>query len=544
MNKTMKKNIFKYALMMASMTVAFSSCIEETFPEGGTATAEQVGESLEGALNGISALQTQGYLVYGGQTHETDMSYPQFMIAATEMMGDMYPGGSNSGYDWYRNYNTFNGATGSNSYFAYLPWFTCYQLIKGANDIIGAVDVESATDASKRFLGMAYANRAFDYLLLTNLFEFKPNKYTGDPDNCRGLTACIVTEKTTADESKDNPRVSHREMMDFIFSDLDMAETLLDGYKSNNHMRPDLAVVYGLKARAYMWDENYSEAYKYADLAIQTAESNGASMMTEDEWTNPTSGFTTATKSWMWYSNYSAEMMGNLCNFVGWMSGEADWGYSSLTLPMIDKSLYDKIGKKDFRKNVFLHPDKFAYYKYKTVRDEEYINNAPAYLALKFRCKEGNWEDYAVGGAIDVPIMRLEEMYLLRAEAAAVSQGLDAGKNLLESWVKTYRDPDYVANVMTVRDLQIAVLDQMRIELWGEYNAFPSAKRIAPGFMQCYDGSNAPADMFRLNCEGIKPIFNLCVPDFEAQSNKAIEGHNNPNPTQTVIGPATPGEWQ
>ena len=78
----------------------------------------------------------QWYLVYGEQVHETDMAYPQLMIAQTEMLGDMYPGGSESGYDWFRNYNTFNGNVGENSYFAYLPWFTLYQFIKSTNDVI------------------------------------------------------------------------------------------------------------------------------------------------------------------------------------------------------------------------------------------------------------------------------------------------------------------------------------------------------------------------------------------------------------------------
>ena len=116
-----------FAVMALSATFMLTSCIEETFPEGGTATAEQVGASsaaLEGSLNGIPAQMTLGYYVYESQTHETDMAYPQFMIAMTELLGDMYPLGSNSGYDWYRNYNTFAANVGETSYFAYLPWFT------------------------------------------------------------------------------------------------------------------------------------------------------------------------------------------------------------------------------------------------------------------------------------------------------------------------------------------------------------------------------------------------------------------------------------
>ena len=113
------------------------------------------------------------------------------------------------------------------------------------------------------------------------------------------------------------------------------------------------------------------------------------------------------------YTHYSAENMGNLCNFIGWMSGEADWGYSSLTCPAIDRSLYDKIADNDFRKYSFLDPAKYDFYDYKTSRTKAWIEDAPAYLSLKFRCAAGDYQTYSVGGAVDVPIMRVEEMYLI-----------------------------------------------------------------------------------------------------------------------------------
>lgn len=149
---------------------------------------------------------TQGYYVFDEQEDETDMAYPLFMIAQTEMLGDMYPLGTNSGYDWYRNYNTFNGAFGENSYFSYLPWFTLYKLIKSANDIIGAVDIEdeSLPTSIKGAAGVAYANRAFNYYMLTVLFEPVDNIYT-DVSKVKGLTVPFVTETTTGDDAKNNP---------------------------------------------------------------------------------------------------------------------------------------------------------------------------------------------------------------------------------------------------------------------------------------------------------------------------------------------------
>ena len=498
-----------FAVMALSATFMLTSCIEETFPEGGTATAEQVGASsaaLEGSLNGIPAQMTLGYYVYESQTHETDMAYPQFMIAMTELLGDMYPLGSNSGYDWYRNYNTFAANVGETSYFAYLPWFTLYRFVKACNDVISVVDIESDA-TSTEIKGMAGA----------------------------------ASEKTTNEEAKSNPRVTHREMVDFILSDLDKAEQLLANWSPKDGHLPNLAVAHGIRAKVLLWDEQYAEAAKYARMAINESK---ASPVTAAQWEDPTSGFCVANQAWMWYVSYDAENMRNLANFTGWISGEADWGYSSLTRPSIDKSLFDKIGDSDFRKTTFLHPDKYDYYEYKTCRDRQFIEDAPACLSLKFRCKGGDWENYATGGAVDCPIMRVEEMMLIEAEATAAAGNLAGGVQLLNDFMKNYRDPNYNCKAtQDLRSFQLEVLTQMRIEFWGEGNAFPSAKRLKPGVMQNYEGTNAPANIFKINCEGIKPNWNFVIPISELNNNKALQGWNNPDPSQTVTGPSPVGQY-
>jgi hypothetical protein len=535
-----------YALLALSATLATTSCIEETFPQDDYATGDQVSESptaLDGSANGIASQMVQGYLVYGEQVHETDMAYPGLMIAQTEMLGDMYPGGSNPGYDWFRNYNTFQQNFNDRSYFSYLPWFTLYKFVKGCNDIIANVDVtqEGLSPEVKAIGGIAHACRAFDYYMLTVFFEPAENKYT-NVDAVKGLTVPFVTEKTTGEVAKNNPRAKHADMIAFILSDLDKAELALKDQQSTNKMLPSLAVVYGIRAKVHLWDEDYANAAKYARMAIDESK---ATPVTAAQWEDPTTGFAQANQAWMWYLHYSAESMGNLCNFVGWMSGEADWGYSSLTLPMIDKSLYDKMGEKDFRRTTFLNPGKFDYYSYKTVRSKEFIEDAPDYLALKFRCLNGDWETYSIGGAIDVPIMRVEEMYLIEAEAIGASQGVAQGVQKLNEFMVNIgqRDPDYNFSTNDLRTFQLEVLTQMRIEFWGEGNAFPSAKRLKPGVMQNYEGTNAPADIFKVNCEGIKPNWNLVIPRTETQSNQALQTTNNPDPTQAIVAPSPVGEY-
>ncbi|MBO5251303.1 MAG: RagB/SusD family nutrient uptake outer membrane protein [Bacteroidaceae bacterium] len=538
------KKIFKIFSILAMSTFALSSCIEETFPESSSATSEQIGASasaLEASLNGIPASMAQGYFVYESQVHETDMGYPQFMIAQTEMLGDMYPLGANSGYDWYRNYNTFSGNVGETSYFAYLPWFTLYKFIKATNDVIAAVDItdESLTSAIKGNAGIAYACRAFYYYLLTVFYEPVDNIYT-DCSKVLGLTVPFVTEETTDEIAKNNPRATHDEMIAFILSDLDKAEQCLTDFTPSSKLFPNLAVVYGIKAKVYLWDEDYANAATYARKAI---DASGASPVTEAQWNDVNTGFNTANQAWMWYIHYSAETMGNLCNFIGWMSGEADWGYSSLTCPAIDRSLYDKIADNDFRKYSFLDPAKYDYYDYKTSRSKDWIEDAPAHLALKFRCLNANWQDYSVGAAVDVPVMRVEEMYLIEAEAVGMSQGVGAGVAKLNSFMQTYRQPDYNFTASDERSFQLEVLTQMRIEFWGEGNAFPSAKRIKPGIMQNYEGTNAPEEIFKINCEGIKPNWNFVIPISEVEANTALVDNNNPNPTAVVTAPSPVGQY-
>lgn len=542
----MKKINRIYSLLALAAAFVLTSCIDETFPESDSATQEQVeatSSALESTLRGISSKMVEGYMVYGDQVHETDMAYPQLMLAQTEMLGDIYPGGD-PGYDWYSNYNTFNRNFGDNSYMSYLPFFTLYQFIKAANDVIGSIDLETADETFRGMAGQAMAARAFFYYYVMVLFEPVENIYT-DISKVKGLTGPLVTEKTTSEEAKNNPRITHDEMMKFILNDLDNAEQLLNSdYEPESKALPDLATVYGLKAKVYLWDEDYTNAATYARKAIDLCTANGGRPMTADEWENPSSAFAVAAPGWMWYLHYDAENMRNLANWTGWISPESQWSYAQLYLPCIDKSLYDKINPTDFRKNVFVNPARYEYYDYKTSMGKQWLEEtATDYCALKFRCVSGNTDDYAVGGTSDVPVMRIEEMYLIEAECIGVNEGLDAGKAKLTEFMTTYRDPQYVCRAIDIRSFQIEVLTQMRIEFWGEGNAFPSAKRLKPDVIQNYDGTNAPNANYQINCKGIKPNWNLVIPIYEINSNRAIKDFNNPDPTQAVEGPTPVGTF-
>ena len=473
-----------------------------------TATDEQISSSnsaLEAAVAGIPAQMSQGYLVYGSQTYENDMAYPLYMITFAEMTGEMYAVG-NAGYDHYQNASTCRYYNPENGRQVYVPWRTLYMFVKSANDIINVVDESTATETQKEFLGQAYVYRAFDYFMLASMYEPVENKYT-DVSEVLGLTVPIVTEATTEADGKNNPRATHDEIVEFILSDLDKAQSLLATASVSSTLTPSLAVAYGVRAKVLMFDEQYAEAEKYARLAITTS---GATPLTQSEWEDPTTGFNTANHAWLWHVSYAAENMGNLCNFTGWMASESNWGYASLTVPGIDKALYDYIPDTDFRKHSFLDPAKTDYYNYQTVRDAEWIAEAPDYTSIKFRCAGGEYNDYSVGGAVDVPIMRVEEMYYIEAEAKA-HQNLQEGVNAMNEFVQTYRDKSYNFSCSSFDEFAQEYVKQKKVEFWGEGISYYDIKRLKTGVDQAYEGTNAPGTSFQHTWYGIKPNMNFCI---------------------------------
>ena len=502
---------------------------------------------IENAYTKIMSQLTAGYSVYPKNYNPTDMGYPVFMVATAEMLGDMYPVDEGVSYDWFTSYGRSIGM-GENDALAYIQWYTLVNIINACNIALGSAEIiddageEADLDEVKGMQAAIYAIRAFCYYTMMVFYEPFANPYT-DCSSVIGLTVPIVTEMTTDEKIHNNPRATHQDMIDFLLSDLDYAESIMEKWDPAINSYLGLSVVYGLKAKVYLWDENYASAAQFARKAIDLETSKMAKPMSEEEWEDPHLGFVKATSGWMWYTHYNVDASKDLCNFVGWMSGECDWGYAAVTRPCIDRSLYDKINNTDFRKHVFIDPGKYDYYEYKTARDRSYIESAPAYLSLKFRCRAGEWRDGTYGGSTDVPLMRIEEMYLIEAEAAGVSVGLEDGIQKLNDFIKTYRDPNYSFSTAILRDFQLEVLNQMRIEFWGEGIAFPSAKRLRVGVMQNYTGTNAPNNDFMINCKIIKPNWNFVIPKQAIDDNVALVGMNNPEITDAVQTPSPENEY-
>ena len=195
----------------------------------------------------------------------------------------------------------------------------------------------------------------------------------------------------------------------------------------------------------------------------------------------------------------------------------------------IDLNMYNRISDTDFRKLEWVAPEGSPLYGQNSYVSAEAKEKMPAYAALKFRPNEGNSDASSVGASASVPIMRVEEMYFIEAEAAAHRSAAD-GKQLVENFMREYRDPEYTCRVSTPEDVVEEIVFQKRVELWGEGQTFFDIKRLDYSVTRGYEGTLFEP-LARFNTNGRPAWMNIVVPRSEVSNNGAIEGYNNPNPS-------------
>ena len=531
-------------------------CIEEAFPEGSTQLADQVGKSefaLGGLVNSfpVAMMSVDNRSFYSKYDTHTDFGMPAIHLMTESMLEDIAVMGANPGY-WSFNFWSRNVGMNDQSWPIGYFWENYYSYIKIANDVISVIEVsDDMPDLNKNYLGQAYAYRAMSYLDMARMYEPKENEYT-DVSKVLGLTVPIVTEKTTAEQLSNNPRVPREEMYEFILSDLAMAEKMLAN-AGNDYTQPTLGAVYGMYARAYLemgyWKEGgdkqaFKKAAEYARKAITVS---GKTPLTEAQWTDPTTGFNSGSSNnaWIWGLPVSVDLIGNIICYTAHISCEGTWGYTTLSNPGINKALYDKIAPGDFRHKSFLSPDRSTW----TSGTYKFAGNAAAqnaflkslakpYTAIKFRPVAGEVNTYTIGNPADHMLMRVEEMYFIEMEAIS-NYDLGQAKTLLNEFM-ALRVTDGSYDCSEITDLSrftTEMLIQKRIEFWGEGVMFFDYKRLDRGITRHYEGSNHPS-MWAFNVSGRSPQWNFVINRGEFQANSGIdESTNNPDPSGLLVVP-------
>lgn len=515
---------------------------------GGGATSEQINDSpiaTEGSLAAMPTILITNHI--SSISEHINFGYPGIMAATDRLAGEVFPCGSNQYTDRWQPfmYNT-GGLSATNGWGGFFYW-NYYQFINTANSVLGSATAPEA-------IGVAKAFRASWYLDLARQFEALPAKapdkpsYETELQAVAGLTVPIVREDMTLEEMENNPRATREEMYNFILTDLNDAEAALASYAPASKSYPSLAVVYGLKARTYLWLGGYDETYQTiptgeaayrlaAEYARKAIDASGSSITTESQWLDPQAGFNTVISSWMWAMIQNTDtVLNNLLSWTAHMAVEAVWGYGNMAQPGISIFSYERISTGDFRKKNIVGPKPSykAVSQYTTLTQGEFEEGADAsnailpYTVMKFKPANGEKRNYTTGNPTSIPLMRVEEMYLIEAEATAHYDAA-TGRSLLQSFMLT-RNPNYT--VPGTYDLIDEIIFQKRIELWGEGVIYYDMKRLDIGMQNGKKGSNAPAGAKFLT-DGRAPWWNLVIPLNSVQQNKGLDGKNNPDPTYT-----------
>lgn len=537
-------NRYFVALLGSAMLLTTSCSDLDTNPSGSTMSDGQLNEvlaqdpsKLKSEVSGMYANMIQYGTItqwYGtGQPRHYDFGYASTMMMM-DASGQDEPS-QVSGYNWYNKPLRFVDRT-ANSETTYFIWNQCYKNIKVANDVLKSVDLENLSDVAKSYVGQAYAMRAFEYFTLIQIYQFS---YKGHED-AAGVP--IVTEKTAEAEANNNPRAAVKDVYKQIMDDLNTAiDYLTDSRSAKSEINRQVA--YGLRARVNLVMQNWSDAAADAKKAAE-----GYTPLSKDAAAAP--GFNDVSASnWIWGNIVDESndiVQSGILNFPSMMCSFTGNGYSpTYACRMINSKLWKEIPSTDVRKGWWIDENlnspivnpKYVVHqedededgkvvKYLAVYNQtgdEVADITEPYTNVKFGAYKNQYGNEL--NACDIPLMRVEEMILIQAEATAMGGNVEEGKRILENFVRTYRDPSYTCNATTAEGVQDAVWFQRRVELWGEGFSFTDLLRLKKPLDRT--GANYEVSVrFKLPAES--PIFLYLIPEDEENHNEALVGNNNP----------------
>ena len=470
----MKMNKIFYLAVASMLTV---SCADlDTAPQGSTVTADQKAEVAANDPSKVSAsvtgITTMFSVYQKSFSAHHDFGHASMMLFLDSRGIDFV--GFDIGYNWYNSGLSLTDRS-LNAYGSYYAWVNYYNQIYAANAVVGQISAETDNSTLQFYLAQALCIRAFDYFNLIQQFQFT---YKGNED-APGVPIILETNATEAGVNG-IARNTVGEVYTQIMSDLDLAIKLLTASKDarSDKRYVDLAVAYGLRARVNLVMQNWSAAAADAQAAIDKSDATPLSFEGAKK-----PGFIKMTENnWMWGIFISETDRVVTSAIVNWPShmGSLNYGYASVgAWRMINPSLYDEISPSDARKGWFLDANSKS--NNLSTQQQAYVTKKeiPAYAQVKFAPYK---EELGTStNANDIPLMRIEEMYLILAEAQAMGGNPSQGKATLEAFVKTYRDPNYTCDGSSDTEVQDAVWIQRRIELWGEGLSYFDLLRLRKG---------------------------------------------------------------
>ena len=538
--------LYKISFLMLGAAMLTVSCndIDNQYPQGGSLTAEQVKETntaiparVEATFSGMFSMMAEPGLAFPTRSsvRPDDWGFGMINFSLDLEGADVFM--ENSGYNWFSvcGVYTSRDADYANPYTRYvIP----YREIGVCNEVIAAFPEDTQSETAINEIAQARAMRAYSYMQLAPYFQFNYQNHKDEP--------CIPILSAGVDYSN-NPRATVGEVWQYIMDDLNYAVEHLTLDRTSKD-RINVNVAYGLRARANLYMGNWAEAAADAAKAME-----GYSPASMAEISVP--AFCNLNEhNWIWGVNITTELQAKepAATIASWMSAFTANGYGPACqiVPRINSLLYNKIPTTDLRRNWWLdenlHTPNWANLTWVDSKSgasatgdeiaeleiEDVKMKMLPLTNVKFGMKSG------VGSVIndcDIPLMRVEEMILIQAEGLARNGQESQARQILESFVKTYRDPSYSSNGRGL-DLTDEIWFQRRVELWGEGFFMFDAKRLGKPVVRTHgaDTTNVP-DAFAFNIAADDGWLNMRFPQDEMDNNIGIidnKGGSVPIPGQ------------
>ena len=334
---------------------------------------------------------------------------------------------------------------------------TFFRMIGNLNLIIDKIDGTTGDAVLKnRVKAEALTVRAYAYSYLVQLFG-KRYDATAKPNTQLAVPLVLSSTDTRM------PRVSVEAIYAAINKDLDDAIALNSTTKTNKS-NADVWVAKGLKARVALTMQDYPTAITYANQVI----GGGVYPLMSDAAYK--SGFNNAPglSEVMWAMMPITDQGDTFGSFFAQIAYNANTSYQRGTPKRINSALYNQISATDVRKTMWEPAPTAVNFPLPTTA----FAREP-YMTRKYSVKEVG--DPSLG---DVPLMRSSEMYLILAEAYAMSSPANDALAQNALFVLTgKRDPAAVKSVSTGTALKDEISFNRRVELWGEGFRFLDLKR-------------------------------------------------------------------
>ncbi|MDE5790679.1 MAG: RagB/SusD family nutrient uptake outer membrane protein [Muribaculaceae bacterium] len=405
------------------------------------------------------------------------------------------------------NFNNWTHMSSNNTWGGGIAWTYPYAIVSQANYMItGEKACEERGELEGEFafrFAQAHTMRAHAYIRLHQMFGPR----WVDSNNGQVNSVVLREDATNTTEPSALPLSTTKEVLDFIYEDLDRAIELYELSEMPREFmwETDVTVAYGLYARAALLKDDWENAEKYAHLASESYQ-----IMSAEEYE---SGFNAPTSEWMWCSDegpsgiyYASFGASFACN------GAYPCLWGSYGAGQINYTLFKQMyNAKDVRSNLFFTPDKVgrgmrpAFWKsddvspstmnanigdnlpsliqrFATERYEitgknagwifpysgDYFENlkeiGSTYVGFGSQFKFWGKDNYSSG---QFPFMRASEMVLIEAEAACHNGNYTVAQDCLER-INKNRIDGYTRTNKTGDDLLEEVKLNRRWELWGE----------------------------------------------------------------------------